>query len=608
LFTTIACRWICLISRFPQPKVMSMKTLLMFGTATLAAALSAQQTQTLPPYADSGHEGDSLTSALWSSQTIGGQTGSAMRHQMIYSREIVPTGTISITRLRWRANGSLVSTGGGTWSNVTIKMCTSAQPYTAPSSTFASNLGPDLTTVYTGPITVAATTPSFPNAFYVDIPLTTPFPFSGPGDLLIECSWAAGTYTGALPAPNTQSEDTDVVTFAGLSPAASVRSITSPTATTAQTVQMSAAIVVNFDYTPDPYPASKVQFGNSCNDSLYYELFSPATNFDLNNTAIRMQLNGIGGYDVSSIPLNFVPPVSANLPAGDDLRSVQTLPFPFPFPGSSTTQIGIVTNGFIWLDGTTTNVDGTPTVSEFLTQQPRLAVAWTDWDASAPAPLGSGNGSWHYDVISSTEVHVTWNGIGAHSYNSTLGGPTAKTFQCKMFANGAIEYHYVDARSPYYGRDCLVGIKPGPGTYADTGSRNLTTLALNSFITHGGTSAGLTLDVDVLPRVGTTINLVTTNIPATTQATAVVVAFSAVVPGLELTFLGMPGCYQNVALAGSTTLGLLLTSPSGSLPLSIPNQPVYLGYQVFSQSVAFVSGFNAFGALGSNGVRISIGH
>ena len=585
-----------------------MKTLLLLGAATLAAALSAQQTQTLPPYAASGHEGDSLTSALWASQTTGGGSGSAMRHQMIYARETLPTGTIMITRLRWRANGAFTSTGGGTWSNVTIKMCTSANPNTAPSATFASNYGADLTTVYTGPVTVAATTPSFPNAFYVDVPLTTPFSYSGPGDLLIECSWASGTYTGALPPPNTRSEDTDVVTFAGLSPAASVRSIVSPTAATAQTVQTSAAIVVKIDYTPDPYPASKSQFGNDCYDSLYYELFSPATNFDLNGTAIRMQLNSLGGYDVSSVPLNFVAPLSASLPAGDNVRSVQTLPFTFPFPGGNTTQIGIVTNGFIWLDGTTTSTDNSASVGDLLTQQPRLAVAWTDWDASTPAALGSGNGTWHYDVISSTEVHATWNGIGAFGYNSTVGGPAAKTFQCKMFANGAVEYHYVDAQSPYYGNDCLVGIKPGPGAYADTGSRNLTTLGLSSFITHGGTTAGLTLDVDVLPRLGTTINLVTNNIPATAGVTAVLVSFAAVVPGLELTFLGTPGCYQNVALANSTTLGLLFTNPSGSLPLAIPNAAIYLGYQVFAQSTAFVTGVNAFGALASNGVRISCGN
>jgi hypothetical protein len=531
-----------------------------------------------------------------------------MRHQMIYAREIVPTGTVTITRLRWRANGALTPTGGGTWSNVTIKMCTSANPNTAPSATFASNYGADLTTVFTGPVTVAATTPSFPNAFYVDVPLTTPFSFSGPGDLLIECSWAAGTYTGALPPPDTRSEDTDVVTFAGLSPAASVRSIVSPTAATAQTVQTSAAIVVKVDYTPDPYPASKLQFGNDCNNSLYYELFSPATNFDLNSRAIRMQLNGLGGYDVSSVPLSFVAPLSASLPAGDNVRSVQALPFPFPFPGGSTTQIGIVTNGFIWLDGTTTNTDNSPSVGSLLTQPPRLAVAWTDWDASASAPLGSGNGTWHYDVVSSTEVHATWSGIGAFGFNSTLGGPAAKTFQCKMFANGAVEYHYVDAQSPYYGRDCLVGIKPGPGAYADTGSRNLTTLEVNSFVTHGGTTAGLTLVVDVLPRLGTTVNLVTSNIPATAAGTAVLLSLSSVIPGLELTFLGMPGCFQNVALANATTLGFVFTSPSGSLPLVIPNAAIYLGYPVFAQSTAFVTGVNAFGALASNGVRINVGN
>jgi hypothetical protein len=154
----------------------------------------------------------------------------------------------------------------------------------------------------------------------------------------------------------------------------------------------------------------------------------------------------------------------------------------------------------------------------------------------------------------------------------------------------------------------VVGIKPGPGTYADTGSRNLTTLDFASFSTHSGTIAGMTLDIDALPRLGTTIHLVTNNIPATTGATAVLVSFAADLPGLELTFLGMPGCYQNVAVAGSTTLGLVLTNPSGSLPLVIPNAGIYLGYQVFAQSVAFVTGFNAFGALSSNGVRISIGN
>jgi hypothetical protein len=529
-----------------------------------------------------------------------------MRHQMIYARETVPTGTITITRLRWRANGAFTSTSGGTWSNVTIKMCTSANPNTAPSATFASNYGADLTTVYTGPVTVAATTPSFPNAFYVDVPLTTPFSYSGPGDLLVECSWPVGTFTSAAPAG--RAEDTDVVTFPGLSPAASVRSIASPTATTAQTVQTAAATVMNFDYTPDPYPASNLPYGNGCYDSLYYELFSPATNFDLNGTAIRMQLNSIGGYDVSKVPLNFVPPVSASLPAGDDLRSVQTLPFLFPFPGGNTTQIGIVTNGFIWLDGTTTSTDNSASLGDLLTQPARLAVAWTDWDASAPTPTGSGNGTWHYDVISSTEVDATWSGIGAFGYTSIFGGPAAKTFQCKMFSNGAVEYHYVDAQSPYYGRDCVVGIKPGPGVYADTGSRNLTSLGLASFSTHSGTTAGVTIGIDALPRLGTTIHLVTDNIPAPTSTTAVLLSFATVLPGLELTFIGMPGCYQNVAVANSTTLGLLFTTPSGSLPLVIPNAGIYLGYQVFAQSVAFVTGLNAFGALSSNGVRISIGN
>jgi hypothetical protein len=522
-----------------------------------------------------------------------------MRHQMIYARNTVPTGTITITRLRWRANGAATATTGGTWSNVTIQMCTSATPHTAPDATFANNYGADLTTVYTGPVTVASTIPSYPGPFYVDVPLTTPFTYSGPGDLLIEVSWAAGTYTG----PGTAAQTTDYHIPAG-TPAARVYS-TAAGATTGA-VNTSAGMVVNFDYTPDPFPASKALYGNDCYDSLYYELFTPAINFDLDGTAIRMQPNAIGGYDVSPVPLNFVAPVSAGLPAADDARSVQTLPFTFPFPGGSTTQIGIITNGFVWLDGTTTSTDFTSSVTELLTLAPRLCVAWTDWNVN-PAGTG-GNGTWHYDVISPTEVHATWNGVGAFGYSATYGGPVARTFQCKIFADGAVEYHYVSGVNPYYARDCVVGIKPGTGTYANTGNSNLTTLGVNPLSTASGTTAGLILDVDVLPRLGVTFNYVTSNIPATAAFTATVLSFAAVVPGLDLGFLGMPGCRQNIALAGSTTLGLVFTNPSGSLSVGIPNDPLYLGFPLAAQSVAFVAGVNPFGGLTSNGVLITCGN
>ena len=57
--------------------------------------------------------------------------------------------------------------------------------------------------------------------------------------------------------------------------------------------------------------------------------------------------------------------------------------------------------------------------------------------------------------------------------------------------------------------------------------------------------------------------------------------------------------------AAWTALSLLWTS---SVPLSIPNLPVLNGLHVYAQSLTFTPGFNAFGALTSNGVDLGIGN
>ena len=64
--------------------------------------------------------------------------------------------------------------------------------YLSASATFASNHGPNLTNVYTGPVTVMPGTgngATVPGPIYIDIPFTTPFLYDPMvGDLCFEAA------------------------------------------------------------------------------------------------------------------------------------------------------------------------------------------------------------------------------------------------------------------------------------------------------------------------------------------------------------------------------------------------------------------------------------
>jgi len=171
--------------------------------AGFAAGLAAQ-TITLPAAA-AGVEGSGSNNFPW------GYTGTAfpgLHIQTIYDSSNLTSqgivGRILITRIRWRCNGGAAPLGG-TFAQSTISMGTAAVDYLAASTTYASNQGADFGVVYQGPITVAAASASTPGAWYVDVPLTTPFcydPTTG-NDLIIDTDHAtAGNWSGAGSATN----------------------------------------------------------------------------------------------------------------------------------------------------------------------------------------------------------------------------------------------------------------------------------------------------------------------------------------------------------------------------------------------------------------------
>lgn len=343
----------------------------------------------------------------------------------------------------------------------------------------------------------------------------------------------------------------------------------------------------------DPAWAMRTRYGAGCYDrpSTYYEYFLAGT-FDLAGTAT--QTNSIrmtpfnGGYSVVQGSNQWFTPVTANLGLGDDTISIPlVMPFTLNYPGGSTTTVFACSNGFVWLQPNAYPYFR-PIVRELLTLGPRLCPLHMDLSPNV-------GGSVHYDVEPGNgAVHVTW--VNVPEYQQTN---SQNTMQVTIFSNGSIEYRWRAIAN--VGWPGLVGWSPGTGVN-DPGSIDI---SASLPFASGNDTRPLTLAASARPILGNTIQLVTGDIPAGTLVGAMVLSFIRHDPGLPLAALGMPGCQQYTGL--DATQLLLPTGSIHSQPFALPANPVFNGAHVYCQAVTFSAGFNALGAIASNGLDLRAG-
>lgn len=215
------------------------------AAAALAATASAQFTL-VTPNGFANTVGNTNNAFPWSRGTA------SMRIQfLIDSTHFTNQGVVSpivISKLRYRPYpGATTSWAGGSWPNVRIDMATSPVDWAAASSTFASNLGPDLTTVLQGPVTVQAGSTLGAGVvvpWHIDIPLTTNFiydPTTG-NDLTVDIYLDGTGWTGT-------SRAADHVSTAGVALGSRVYNTAGLTSTTG-TVGTSYGAVTEFTYVP----------------------------------------------------------------------------------------------------------------------------------------------------------------------------------------------------------------------------------------------------------------------------------------------------------------------------------------------------------------------
>lgn len=357
------------------------------AASVLAATASAQVI--VVPNGSAATEGGATTAYAW------GRGNQQIRVQYVYDSTHFTnqgiTAPIVITQLRWRANGA-ATTAGYTYNNATVQLSSAAVDHLAPSATFASNHGPDLATVYAGPVTVATGAGTTPNNWYVTLPVT-PFLYDPTGgtDFCLDMS-----HDGVGP-PGTAGPAHDCVTTGSLvSRIFNLTNYLSPTGTTQQAV----AVVMEIT-------------------------FAPATGIFANFSA-----NVTGG--ASPLNVQFTDSSSSSAPGGVtswawDFNGDSVIDSNVQNPLHTYTTCGTYTVSLTVGDGvhppatlTRTNYIDTDVVTPGFTVAPISGSTFQFTDTSTPTPT---SWAWDFDgdlVTDSTAQNPTW------TFGSSCGAQTVQ--------------------------------------------------------------------------------------------------------------------------------------------------------------------------------------
>lgn len=344
--------------------------------------------------------------------------------------------------------------------------------------------------------------------------------------------------------------------------------------------------------------ATATNYGVGCYTS--YGSFAQAfgaNTIDLAGTAavanvVNLQpLAGNTGFQVQAGANAWFTPVAANLGLGDDAVSgVLALPFVFPFPGGATTQVRMCSNGYVWLNGTSTAAEYQPTAALLVGSASRLAPLWMDLDPTA-------GGTCHFDIApGNTAVYFTWNAVP--HYGTTIGN----SVQLALFPSGAVEFRYRVLGSQT--DTCVVGW--GRQGTQEPPNRDLSAAALPFQVSVD--QSGLAFTAVNRPLLGTTQQCNLTSVPNPGSSVGLVLLSLTGIPGGQnLVTIGAPDCFlYNTASVMQTLFPL---GPSTTWSFAIPNTTTLTGAHLFVQGAALVPpGTNAFGALTSNGIDLLLGN
>src|SRR5262245_14623342 len=449
------------IANMPGNRSVSMRTTLSASAAGLliAAFAPAQLTHTIPN-GTATRAGNTSNAFPWGSDAAAwpGLRLMAVYGNINFTAASPPINTpIVITRLKWRAEDGTQSWTGGTFGTASVRMSTAAVTWSAVTTNFATNHGPDLTLVYQGPVNVIGGTSNGVGVVpptVVDLTLTTPFTYDPSlGDLVIDVDYPGGTNFVGGPVGQMDVEDTG---------SNSSRVYASSFYPAANGTSVSHGPVVQFEYHPAAGYASFSSYGQGCGAGPapgLYELFNGTSRpNDLAGRGLVLIL-ATDTYVVVPSATAMVAPTNAPIPFVDNQTRQIALPFSMPYPNGVTSNLWVCSNGWVSFESTA-STSFSENVAELLSGPARLCPYWDDLNPGAGGTINA-----QVDPNNPSLFHVTWSNV------PELSTATPNSLQVSLDSSGNVEFKWGAMASV----DGLVGWHPGHAA-ADPGQTDISAI------------------------------------------------------------------------------------------------------------------------------------
>lgn len=367
---------------------------------------------------------------------------------------------------------------------------------------------------------------------------------------------------------------------------------------------------LRLNYTPsDPLAAQYTTLGEGCyfKPFAFYQSFPQSPSAPNIANTVQSWINIGQNYVIVPGGASFVPPTSTNLAAGaygssssanwdDALSTPITLPFTFNYPGGSTNEITLSSNGAVLLANvinSSYDVCGASygSIAPFRDGPARINPYHHDLDLTV-------GGGLYYDVDPTNQfVRVTWQNVQEWGVAAAVN-----TMQVTLWAGGNVDVWLGALGNQSAGNNAIWGFTPGGG------SRLPAAISIASAMpyTSGDGRIPPVLTMDGRAVLGTTPNVITTNITPGTVFQVFVAGLTGLPTGINLAPYGMPDCFQYI---NPFTAFLVGAQPSGDflVPFAVPNDPNYQSVQFFFQAAPLTPGQNAAGIITSNGLCVKIG-
>jgi hypothetical protein len=492
-----------------------------------------------------------------------------------FTSQNVP-GPILINRLRWRPDNNAPVVTGGTFATADVRLSTAPIDYTGITTNFATNHGPDLTTVYSGPVVHTPTPGSAAwtvTSWCVDIQLTTPFLYDPTaGDLVIDCDYPTGSFGGGTVG---QMDVQSTGSNAG-------RIWASANYPNANGTALNHGVVVDVGYTPPSGWGYALPIGRGCGAE-YRSFYENMTAFDLSNTSLQMNFVG-GNYVAVAGTTPVATQSTAPTPFFDDEVRSFALGWSLPYPGGSTTTISVSSNGFVHL-GTNTNTGCClfNPLTFFNGGSPCLAAKWANLN-----PAAGGTVQFTNDVVNGV-AYVTFTNVAETNSAGT------NTFQYVFQQNGTLEVRWGSCAPTAGAAGFTTGVQASTPPQIDLSNTPV-------IVTGSVDRAAVTHAASARPVLGTAIGLDTTSLPAGAPLGATLLGLAELSPPLDLSGLGMTNCSQYGTIDASQVW--VAVGGTGSTAFGLPANPAFAGLVLISQAAVLAPGLNPTGALTSNGLRL----